>query len=211
MAKTEEDLDLDVAKQETPVKKGGMKKIIIIAVAAVVLVSGIGGGAWFFLNKSADADSADAASETKSAAAGKHGGKSDKKDVKSKKEKKDAHALPAVYLALDPAFVVNFEDQGVVRFLQITAEVGTHDPLALDAVRLRLDEERAPQRIGRVDHARLVRQHLLRAQCDGHRFLARQRQRLVHRVRVQALCPAENRRERLQRRPHDVVLGLLRR
>ncbi len=138
MAKTEEDLDLDVAKQETPVKKGGMKKIIIIAVAAVVLVSGIGGGAWFFLNKSADADSADAASETKSAAAGKHGGKSDKKDVKGKKEKKDAHALPAVYLALDPAFVVNFEDQGVVRFLQITAEVGTHDPLALDAVKLHM-------------------------------------------------------------------------
>ena len=138
MAKTEEDLDLDVAKQEAPVKKGGMKKIIIIAVAAVVLVSGIGGGAWFFLNKSADADSADAASETKSAAAGKHGGKSDKKDVKGKKEKKDAHALPAVYLALDPAFVVNFEDQGVVRFLQITAEVGTHDPLALDAVKLHM-------------------------------------------------------------------------
>ena len=138
MAKTEEDLDLDVAKQETPVKKGGMKKIIIIAVAAVLLVSGIGGGAWFFLKKSADADSADAASETKSAAAGKHGGKSDKKDVKSKKEKKDAHALPAVYLALDPAFVVNFEDQGVVRFLQITAEVGTHDPLALDAVKLHM-------------------------------------------------------------------------
>jgi len=138
MAKTEEDLDLDVAKQEAPVKKGGMKKIVIIAVAAVVLVSGIGGGAWFFLKKSADADSADAASETKSAATGKHGGKSDKKEVKGKKEKKDAHALPAVYLALDPAFVVNFEDQGVVRFLQITAEVGTHDPLALDAVKLHM-------------------------------------------------------------------------
>jgi flagellar protein FliL len=138
MAKTEEDLDLDVAKQAAPVKKGGMKKIIIIAVAAVVLLSGIGGGAWFFLGKSADADSADAASETKSAAAGKHGGKSDKKDAKGKKEKKDAHALPAVYLALDPAFVVNFEDQGVVRFLQITAEVGTHDPLALDAVKLHM-------------------------------------------------------------------------
>jgi len=137
MAKTEEDLDLDVAKQEAPVKKGGMKKIII-AVAAVVLLSGIGGGAWFFLNKSTDEDSADAVSGAKSAAAGKHGGKSDKKDAKGKKEKKDAHALPAVYLALDPAFVVNFEDQGVVRFLQITAEVGTHDPLALDAVKLHM-------------------------------------------------------------------------
>ena len=138
MAKTEEDLDLDVASQEAPVKKGGMKKIIIIAVAAVVLLSGIGGGAWFFLGKTADDDSAGAASGAKSAKAGKPGEKSGKKDVKGKKEKKDAHALPAVYLALDPAFVVNFEDQGVVRFLQITAEVGTHDPLVLDAVKLHM-------------------------------------------------------------------------
>ena len=138
MAKTEEDLDLDVAKQEAPVKKGGMKRIIIIAVAAVALLSGIGGGAWFFLHNSADDDSAGAVSGAKSAKAGKPGEKSDKKDAKGKKEKKDAHALPAVYLALDPAFVVNFEDQGVVRFLQITAEVGTHDPLVLDAVKLHM-------------------------------------------------------------------------
>ncbi len=138
MAKTEEDLDLDVTKQAAPEKKGGMKKIIIIAVAAVVLLSGIGGGAWFFLHKSADTGSGDAAAETKNAAAGKHGVKADKKDAKVKKDKKDPNALPAVYLALDPAFVINFEDQGVVRFLQITAEVGTHDPLVLDAVKLHM-------------------------------------------------------------------------
>jgi flagellar FliL protein len=138
MAKTEEDLDLDVTKQAAPEKKRGMKKIIIIAAAAVVLLSGIGAGAWFFMHKSADADSGDAASGTKSAEAGKHGVKSDKKDAKGKKEKKDPNAPPAVYLALDPAFVVNFEDQGVVRFLQITVEVGTHDPLVLDAVKLHM-------------------------------------------------------------------------
>lgn len=132
MAKTEEDLDLDVTKKAAPEKQGGMKKIIIIAVAAVLLLSGIGTGAWFFLHKSADADSVDAESGTKSAEAGKHGGKSDKKDVKGKKGES---ALPAVYLALDPAFVVNFEDQGVVRFLQITVEVGARNPLVLDAVK----------------------------------------------------------------------------
>lgn len=138
MAKTEEDLDLDVAKQVAPVKKVGMKKIIIIAAAAVVLLSGIGGGAWFFLHKSADAESSDGAADGKTAAAGKHGAKPGKKDGKAKKGKKSDPALPAVYLALDPAFVVNFEDQGVVRFLQITVEVGTHDPLALDAVKLHM-------------------------------------------------------------------------
>lgn len=138
MAKTEEDLDLDVAKQAAPAKKGGMKKIIIIAVAAVVLLSGIGGGAWFFLQKSAGADSADAEPAAKGAKAGKHEAKTENKDAKVKKGKKGEPALPAVYLALDPAFVVNFEDQGVVRFLQITAEVGTHDPLVLDAVKLHM-------------------------------------------------------------------------
>ena len=131
MAKTEEDLDLDVTKKAAPEKKGGMKKVIIIAVAAVLLLSGIGTGAWFFLYKSA-------APEAKSAEAGKHGGKPDKKDAKGKTGKKAESTLPAVYLALDPAFVVNFEDQGVVRFLQITVEVGAHDPLVLDAVKLHM-------------------------------------------------------------------------
>lgn len=128
MAKTEEDLDLDVAKQAAPEKKGGMKKIIIIAVAAVLLLSGIGTGAWYFLHNSAEP-------EAKSAVAGKHGEKSNKKDAKGKTGKKGEAALPAVYLALDPAFVVNFEDQGVVRFLQITVEVGARDPAVLDEVK----------------------------------------------------------------------------
>ncbi len=126
MAKTEEDLDLDVSKQAPPTKQGGMKKIIVIAVAAVVLLSGIGTGAWYFLHKSAAGDSADT---------GKHGGKSDKKVAKDKQVKHGAPKGPSVFLDLDPAFVVNFEDQGVVRFLQITVTVGAHDPLVLDAVK----------------------------------------------------------------------------
>ena len=76
MAKTEEDLDLDVDKQAPVAKKGGMKKIIIIAVAAVVLLSAIGGGAWFFLHKSADeGDSADSTDKSATADAGKPGDK----------------------------------------------------------------------------------------------------------------------------------------
>ncbi len=130
MAKTEEDLDLDVAKQAVPEKKGGMKKIIIIAVAAVVLLSGIGTGTWYFMNKSSGGD--DAASGSKSAEAGKHGEKAGKKAAVAKTDKS---TTPSVYLALDPAFVVNFEDQGAIRFLQITAEVGTHDPTVLDEVK----------------------------------------------------------------------------
>ena len=39
---------------------------------------------------------------------------------------------PAIYLPIDPTFVVNFSGQGNARFLQITVEVMTRSPDALD-------------------------------------------------------------------------------
>src|SRR4029077_15698329 len=40
----------------------------------------------------------------------------------------------AVYYAIDPPLVVNFEDGSVVRFLQITMEVMAHDEKLIDSV-----------------------------------------------------------------------------
>jgi flagellar FliL protein len=40
----------------------------------------------------------------------------------------------AVYFAIDPPLVVNFEDGSAVRFLQITMEVMAHDPKAIESV-----------------------------------------------------------------------------
>jgi flagellar FliL protein len=40
----------------------------------------------------------------------------------------------AVYYAIDPPLVVNFEDGSVVRFLQITMEVMAHDQKVIDSV-----------------------------------------------------------------------------
>jgi Flagellar basal body-associated protein len=42
---------------------------------------------------------------------------------------------PPIYVALDPPFVVNFETEALVRFLQITVQVMTRDPLTADLVR----------------------------------------------------------------------------
>ena len=81
--------------------------------------------------------------------------------------------------------------------------------LALEPRGQRLDEPRAAERVGRVDDARLVRDHLLRAKREAGGALGRQRERLVVGVRVQRLRAAEHRRQRLERRPHDVDLGLL--
>src|ERR1700733_5207492 len=43
-------------------------------------------------------------------------------------------AKPAVYYAIDPPLVVNFEDGSVVRFLQITMEIMAHDQKAIDSI-----------------------------------------------------------------------------
>jgi flagellar protein FliL len=74
------------------------KKLLFIILAVVLL--GGGGGAWFFL-KGGDA-------------------KGDAKAV--------VPALPPIYVNLDPPFVVNFEAESMVRFLQVTVSVMTRDP-----------------------------------------------------------------------------------
>jgi flagellar protein FliL len=83
-----------------PAKK---KPWLIIAIAAVVVLGGAGAGAFFLL-----------------------GGESDPKKAHAE-AKKEEH-LPPIYIALDPPFVVNFEAEQLVRFLQVTVQVMTRDP-----------------------------------------------------------------------------------
>ncbi len=49
-------------------------------------------------------------------------------------DEKSGPAKPAVYYAIDPPLVVNFEDGSAVRFLQITMEIMAHDEKAIDSV-----------------------------------------------------------------------------
>jgi len=44
-------------------------------------------------------------------------------------------ALPALYLALDPPFVVNFESEQMVRFLQITVQLMSRDPQTIELLK----------------------------------------------------------------------------
>jgi len=80
------------------------KPWLMIAIIAVVVLGAAGGGAWFFL--SGDDSKKDHAAE-KSAVAPK---------------------APPIYVALDPPFVVNFEAEQLVRFLQVTVQVMTREP-----------------------------------------------------------------------------------
>jgi len=73
-----------------------------LIIAAVVVLAGAGGGAWYFL--------------------GRGGGE------EGKAEEAEHVVAPAVYVSLDPPFVVNFESGGAVRFLQVAIQVMTRDP-----------------------------------------------------------------------------------
>ena len=80
---------------------GGRKRLILIIAAVLVLVGG-GAGAWFAF-----------------------GGKHDPNAKEAKKE--EGPKLPPRYINLDPPFVVNFEAQSSVRFLQVTVGVMTRE------------------------------------------------------------------------------------
>lgn len=114
------------------------KKMLIIIVAAVVALAAAGGGAYMFLGHKADDESAESDDSGDEAAAdeeAKPAKKSKKGDKKGKKGKKDEPKAPAIYVKLDPPFVVNFEAQGVMRFLQVTVEVLTRDPHVAEMVK----------------------------------------------------------------------------
>ena len=81
--------------------------------------------------------------------------------------------------------------------------------LGLDPVGERLDVPRAAQRVGDVDHARLLHDHLLGAQGDLRSPLRRQRESLVQSVGVHRVRAAEHPGECLDRGTHDIVVGLL--
>jgi flagellar protein FliL len=97
----------DVPVAAAAPKKSG-KTLIIVLVVAIVLLIGGGVGAFF--------------------AFGSHG---DKKTAEVKKEP----ALPPQYIALDPPFVVNFESDQQVRFLQVTVQVMTRDPATAEIMK----------------------------------------------------------------------------
>jgi flagellar FliL protein len=87
------------------------KKWLIIGVIGFLVLAGGGVGAWL--------------------AFGGHNDTHGKKVAEKPKEPQG----PPLYVALDPPFVVNFEGDQVVRFLQITVQVMTRDPAAVEILK----------------------------------------------------------------------------
>ena len=98
--------------QDGAPRKNG--KLGIIFLMITVLLLGGGGTAAYFLLDSGNA-----------------------KDKKSAAAKEEAHPTkgPALYVPLDPPFVVNFEAEQLVRFLQVTVQVMSRDPATVELVK----------------------------------------------------------------------------
>ncbi|MEJ0087860.1 MAG: flagellar basal body-associated FliL family protein [Pseudomonadota bacterium] len=99
MADEDEVLDDELAEGEEGAEGAPRSKKLLFIIIGAVLLAG-GAGAYFFLK----------------------GG--EPKDV----AKKEAVVLPPIYVNLDPPFVVNFEAEAAVRFLQVTVSVMTREP-----------------------------------------------------------------------------------
>lgn len=98
--------------------KGGggspMKLIIVMIVGGILLVSVSIGGVFFMMKSMGMLD-------------GKGGGGSGHKE-----EKVVVDDQPAIYFPLEPAFIINFNDRGRTRFLQVTMDVMTTNQLIID-------------------------------------------------------------------------------
>lgn len=101
----------ETSAAEAPAAAKKSKLPMIIAAAVAVLLAA-GGGAYFFLGKK---DAAQPGAKAAKVAAAPQG--------------------PPIYVEFDPPFVVNFEARGMVRFLQITAQVMTRDPATAELVK----------------------------------------------------------------------------
>jgi flagellar protein FliL len=96
------------AAEEASAAAGKSKKWLIVGIAALVVLGG-GVGAYFLVGQG---------------------------DQTRKTQQKAKEPLaPPLYVALDPPFVVNFEGDQLVRFLQITVQVMTRDPASVEMLK----------------------------------------------------------------------------
>jgi len=109
--------DLDVGEEGG--KKGGKKKLIIIIVVLLLVLGGGGGAAFFLLGGEDEAEvNAEESVDTGDAGAAATG--------------------PAIYLELDPAFVIDFIVANKQRYLQLNLTVKSRDQAQIDEIKIHM-------------------------------------------------------------------------
>jgi flagellar FliL protein len=125
----------DAGPKKPPIN---VTNLLLIIVIGVLLLAVIGGGIAAVMivrsgnHVAAPAEAAaDANAEEEKAdkpAKGEKPGQKPKEAAKPAKEKKEEPKAPAIYVQLEPPFVVNFQAGKPAKFLQITMEIMTRDP-----------------------------------------------------------------------------------
>lgn len=111
-----DDEDKDLAEGK---KGGGSMKLVIVAVVAATLVATAGTfGVLYFTGALSGGEAAE--------------GRQVRGDEAAEAEEKEQH--PPTYIALEPPFVVNFDNPTVARFLQVKVQVMTRDPEVAQAI-----------------------------------------------------------------------------
>jgi flagellar protein FliL len=103
------------AESEDAASGKNRSKLLVVMLAAVIAAVAAGGGVYFFAGGKSDAPA---------------------RAANAAKEKHGAPKSPAVYVKFDPPFVVNFEAKGMMRFLQVSAEIMTRDPATVELIKL---------------------------------------------------------------------------
>jgi flagellar protein FliL len=107
--------DKGADKDARPAGKGRGKLFLIIILGATVVLGGAGVGAALWLKSGTAKHDAPAAAKAE--------------------EKAPPPGGPPLYLPLDPPFVVNFDANQAVRFLQIAVQVMTRDPATIELLK----------------------------------------------------------------------------
>lgn len=113
----------DEQTAEAAASGGGMMKIILLVNAVLLLIAVAVGLTWFLMSGDKEESSAQEDSEVL-------------EDSGSEEPKKKVSTGTPIYIPLNPAFVVNFENQDQVSFLQVDIQVMTFDPKVEEALKV---------------------------------------------------------------------------
>lgn len=130
-------VDDDDEKSEDKKPKGSLiTKILLFGVLPLMTVVILVVGTLYFAGAlPGGGDHADTADTAQADGDGEEG---DDEEGDGEGDGEEDVIQPAIYLPVDPAFVVNFAAQGKARFLQVTVEVMTRDPHMPDQIKLHM-------------------------------------------------------------------------
>lgn len=100
----------DAPAGDAPAAPAGKSKMLVIVLCSLLAAGATGGGVYFMTAKKGGEEHAEAAA----APSVKH---------------------PAIYSKFDPPFVVNFQNKGMTRFLQVSIEVMTRDAATAELIK----------------------------------------------------------------------------